>query len=104
MYLQGVGVYIGEHVFESGIAHTDEWEECLGWQRGVLECLGLIFLAPLLWYDLISGQAVAYSAVGDCVGPEAKKRRPECTNHCGTMGQTWRTENTPFIIWLCPSV
>ncbi len=41
--VQGVGVYIGEHVFESGIAHTDEWEECLGWQRGALEHPGLIF-------------------------------------------------------------
>ena len=40
--VQGVGVYIGEHVFESGSAHTDEWEECFRWQRALLERLGLI--------------------------------------------------------------
>lgn len=45
--MQGVGVYIGEHVFESVSAHTDEGEECLGWQRGVLEHLGLSFFGSM---------------------------------------------------------
>lgn len=45
--MQGVGVYIGEHVFESVSAHTDEGEECLGWQRGVLERLGLSFFGSM---------------------------------------------------------
>ena len=45
--VQGVGVYIEEHVFESGSAYTDKWEECLGRQRGVCWSTGASLFGTL---------------------------------------------------------
>lgn len=100
--LQGVGVYIGEHVFESRSAHTDEWEECLGWQRGVLKRLGLIFLAPSPEYDLISGQAVPCRPQWGMAWDRKRRNEGSCgadlTNNSSATEQTWWKEKTPFHV------
>lgn len=55
---QGVGVYIGEHVFERGSAHTDGWEECWGAAEGSAGTPGPRSLAPSPECDVIPGQAM----------------------------------------------
>lgn len=48
------------------------------------------FLAPLLEYDLISGQAVPCGGWRGTGSVETKAHAgPECTNHSSTMEQTW---------------
>lgn len=82
-------------------AHTDEGEECLGWQRGVLEHLGLSFFWLHGW-SMISflGKPCPVGRSGGMVWVRKLRIEASCggTNHLNAMEQTWPTEMLFFHV------
>lgn len=95
--MQGVGVYMGEHVFATSVPTQMSGRSVWGgrsWSPGHRS------LAPLPEDDLISGQAASSRPQwGTAWAWKLKNEGSRRTDRSSKMGQTWRTGKDTFACY-----